>query len=138
MQGGRLTGKTGNFFVDREFLKFFNKKRFQFVLNVLHKVIYLYIKLWIPKFPPYFVISVYQEKLHFRILDKKYFKTLKTHCINCYSLETIFLMTGNYFRRWKRPPWTSHCVFMKLWKGSTRRSLHNMSYETLRCKILFT
>ena len=40
----------------------------------------------------------------------KYFKTLKTHCINCYSLETIFFndrekifddreMTENYFRR---------------------------------------
>ena len=97
---------TGNFFVDREFFLIFNKKRFQFVLNVLHKVIYLYIKLCILKFPPYFVISVYQEKLHFRILDKKYFKTLKTLCTNCYSLETIFLMTGkkfsmtgNYFRR---------------------------------------
>ena len=85
---------TGNCFVDREFLKIFNKKRFQFVLNVLHKVIYLYIKLCISKFLPYFVILVYQEKLHFRILDKKYFKTLKTYCINCYSLETIFLMTG--------------------------------------------
>ena len=96
---------SGNFFVERECFKIFNKKRFQFVLNVLHKVIYLYIILGISKFRPYFVISVYQEKLHFRIFDKKYFKTLKTYCINCYSLETIFLMTGNYFRRWKRPPW---------------------------------
>ena len=52
-----------------------------------------------------FVISVCQEKFHFRILNKKYFKTLKTHYINCYSLETIFLMTGNYFRRCKRSPW---------------------------------
>ena len=51
------------------------------------------------------MISVYQEKFHFRILNKKYFKTLNTHCINCYSLETIFLMTGNYFCRWKRSPW---------------------------------
>ena len=32
---------TGNFFVDREFFKIFNKKQFQFVLNVLQKVIYL-------------------------------------------------------------------------------------------------
>ena len=31
-------GKPGN---DREFFLIFNKKRFQFVLNVLHKVIYL-------------------------------------------------------------------------------------------------
>ena len=44
-----------------------------------------------------FMISVYQEKFHFRISNKKYFKTLKTHCINCYSLETIFLMTENIF-----------------------------------------
>ena len=43
-----------------------------------------------------FVISVYQEKFNFRILNKKYFKTLKPHCINCYSLETIFLMTMNH------------------------------------------
>ena len=38
-----------------------------------------------------------QEKFNFRILSKKYFKTLKTHCISCYSLETIFLMTGKKF-----------------------------------------
>ena len=44
-----------------------------------------------------FMISVYQEKFHFRILSKKYLKTLKTRCINCYSLETIFLMTGKIF-----------------------------------------
>ena len=74
---------------------------------MLHNVIYLYIILCISKFPPYFnnyfnncpfrVISVYQEKFHFRILNKKYFKTLKSQCINCYSLETIFLMTGKKF-----------------------------------------
>ena len=98
IQGGRLTGKPGN---DREFFKIFNKKRFQFVLNVLHKVIYLYIKLCISKFPPYFVISVYQEKLHCRILDKKYFKTLKTHCINCYSLETVFFNDRELFSSMK-------------------------------------
>ena len=58
-----------------------------------------------------FEISVYQEKFHFRILNEKYFKTLETHCINRYSLETIFFktgkkfsMTGNYFCRWKRSP----------------------------------
>ena len=89
---------TGNFF------KFLIKNNFNLLLNVLHKVIYLYIILCISKFPPYFVISVYQEKLHFRKLDKKYFKTLKTHCINCYSLETIFLMTRKKFSMtWKWP-----------------------------------
>ena len=80
-------GKPGN---DREFFKIFNKKRFQFVLNVLHKVIYLYIILCISKFLPYFVISVYQEKFHFRILNKKYFKTLKTHCYFYNDREKIF------------------------------------------------
>ena len=40
-----------------------------------------------------FVISVCQEKFHFRILIKKYFKTLKTHCMNDRE------MTGNYFCR---------------------------------------
>ena len=39
---------------------------------------------------PFRMISVYQEKFNFRILNRKYFKTLKTYCINCYSLETIF------------------------------------------------
>ena len=38
------------------------------------------------------------EEISFLNINLKYFKTLKTHCINCYSLETIFLMTGNYFR----------------------------------------
>ena len=46
-----------------------------------------------------FMITVYQEKFDFRILSKKYFKTLKIHCLICYSLETIFLMTMKYFRR---------------------------------------
>ena len=63
-------------------------------------MIYLYIILCISKFPPYFVILVYQEKFHFKILNKKYFKTLKTHCINCYLLESIFLMTGKKNFRW--------------------------------------
>ena len=52
-----------------------------------------------------FMISVYQEKFHFRIWSKKYFKTLKTHCINCYSLENIFLITGKKFSmtgKWPR------------------------------------
>ena len=43
------------------------------------------------------MISVYQEKFHFRILNKKYFETLKTYCINYYSLATNFLMTGKTF-----------------------------------------
>ena len=50
-----------------------------------------------------------------KLLKKKKKKNQKTHCINCYSLENIFLMTGkkfsitgNYFRRWKRSPWEIH------------------------------
>ena len=85
-QGDRLTGKpgkpgndrefsvtwrnremTGNFFVDREFLKIFNKKRFQIVLNVLYKVIYLCIILCISKFPPYF--NNYFNNCPFRIIS---------------------------------------------------------------------
>ena len=50
---------------------------------------------------PFRMISVYQEKFHFRILNKKYFKTLKTHCINCYSLETIFFNERESFSSMK-------------------------------------
>ena len=61
IQGGRLTGKPGKPGIlcdlekpgnDREFFKIFKKKRFQFVVNALHKVIYSYIILCISKFPP--------------------------------------------------------------------------------------
>ena len=53
-------------------------------------------------------------EISFQNIDKKFFETLNTHCINCYSLETNFLikkkkfsMTGNYFRRRKRSHYTS-------------------------------
>ena len=34
---------TGDFFVDREFFKMLNKRKFSFLSNVLNKMIYLYI-----------------------------------------------------------------------------------------------
>ena len=144
----RKTGKWLGIFL------IFDKKRFLFVLNVLHEVIMhfeipaLFLQseqaTWAQQCEAAlgcclqrslehkifsfltvtatltivdFVISVYQEKFHFRILNNKCFKTLKDHCINCYLLENIFLttgkkfpMSGNYFRWWKRSPWKGYIV----------------------------
>ena len=95
-------------------------KWFTYILYLKNLKIFLWKKdafgcagICISKFPPYLckaskqlecrVISVYQEKFNFRISN--------THYINCYSLETISLMTGNYFRRWKRSPWNMEFYF---------------------------
>ena len=77
---------------------------------------------------------------NFRIFNTKYFKTLKTHCINCYSLETILLMTGkkfsmtgNYFRRWKWSPWL--CSWAHISTFTNWRNLRDFLLLKFLCLI---
>ena len=98
-----------------------------------------------------FVISVYQEKFHFRILNKKYFKTLKIHCINFYSLETIFLMAGKKITitgKWpgiifvdkKRSPWfESLNIFFSFLRTKMNATILKMTFVIYEIfKLIFS